>query len=74
MTNIKDKLKKFDRHLYSPVPVKLKRLGDALLSVSTMITGFAIYEDVKWVAYSALITGVVGRFLIEYFGGYEPKG
>lgn len=58
---------KTKRGYYSPTPVKWRKLGDALLVVSTTITGYAMYEDVKWVALTALITGVVGKFLTNFF-------
>lgn len=50
-----------------PTPEKWRKLGDALLGVSTTITGFAIYEDAKWVAISALLIGAVGKFLTDFF-------
>ena len=56
------KLSKLTSSYGKPTPKKWRRLGDALLSVSTMITGMAIYEDAKWVAYSALMVGVAGKF------------
>lgn len=52
---------------YAPTPVKWRKLGDALLGVSTTITGFAIYEEVKGIAITALILGVVGKFLTNFF-------
>jgi hypothetical protein len=52
---------------YAPTPAKWRKLGDALLGVSTTITGFAIYEDVKGIAITALILGVVGKFLTNFF-------
>ena len=52
---------------YAPTPTKWRKLGDALLGVSTTITGFAIYEDVKWIAFTALAIGVVGKFLSNFF-------
>lgn len=52
---------------YSPTPVKWKKLGDALLGVSTTITGFAIYEETKWIAITALVIGVAGKFLSNFF-------
>lgn len=55
------------KEYYSPTPAKWRKLGDALLGVSTTITGFAIYEDVNWVAYTALAIGVVGKFLSNFF-------
>jgi hypothetical protein len=53
---------------YNPTPKRWRKLGDALLGVSTTITGFAIYEEAKWVAISALAFGVVGKFLTNFFG------
>lgn len=55
------------KEYYSPTPAKWRKLGDALLGVSTTITGFAIYEDIKWVALTALAIGVVGKFLSNFF-------
>lgn len=55
------------KHYYKPTPQKWRKLGDALLGVSTLITTFAMYNNVHWVAMSALITGVVGKFLTNFF-------
>ena len=52
---------------YAPTPVKWRKLGDALLGVSTTITSYAIYEEVKWIALTALALGVVGKFLTNFF-------
>ena len=52
---------------YKPTPKKWRKLGDALLGVSTTITGFAIYEDMKGIAITALIIGCVGKFLTNFF-------
>jgi hypothetical protein len=52
---------------YAPTPVKWRKLGDALLGISTTITGFAIYEEIKWIAITALILGVIGKFLTNFF-------
>lgn len=57
----------FKQKYYSPTPAKWRKLGDALLGVSTTITGFAIYEEVKWIALTALAIGVVGKFLSNFF-------
>ena len=56
-----------------PTPKKWRKLGDALLAVSTAITGFALYENVKWVALTALITGVIGKFLTNFFTEEEVQ-
>jgi hypothetical protein len=61
-------LTKMKQNYYSPTPKKWRKLGDALLGVSTTITGFAIYEEAKWVAITALALGVVGKFLTNFFG------
>jgi len=52
---------------YRPTPVKWRKVGDALLAASATITTFAIAEQVEWLAYAALITGVVGKFLTNLF-------
>ena len=52
---------------YAPTPVKWRKLGDSLLGVSTTITGFAIYEEIKWIAITALVLGVIGKFLTNFF-------
>ena len=48
-------------------PRKWKKLGDALLGVSTTITGFSLYNDMKEVAIAALIIGSVGKFITNFF-------
>jgi hypothetical protein len=55
------------KNYYNPTPQKWRKIGDALLGVSTTITGFAIYEELKWVAITALLAGVVGKFLSNFF-------
>ena len=55
------------KNYYKPTPAKWRKLGDALLAVSVAITGFAMYENVQWVALTALITGVIGKFLTNFF-------
>jgi hypothetical protein len=60
-------MKKLHELYASPTPKKWRKLGDALLAMSTTITGFAIYEDAKWVAITALVLGTVGKFLTNFF-------
>ena len=55
------------KNYYKPTPIKWRRLGDALLAVSTTITSFALYKDIQWVALTALIIGVIGKFLTNFF-------
>ena len=55
------------RNFYKPTPNKWRKLGDTLLGVSTTITGYSLYVDLKWVAAVALALGVVGKFLTDFF-------
>lgn len=52
---------------YKPTPAKWRKLGDALLGVSSTITGYSIYSDMPEVALISLITGVIGKFLTNFF-------
>jgi hypothetical protein len=58
---------KMKENYWHPTPKKWRRLGDALLGVSTTITGFAIYSNIHWLAITALATGVIGKFLTNFF-------
>lgn len=55
------------KNFYSPTPAKWRKLGDTLLGVSTTITGYSLYVDLKWVAGVALALGVLGKFLTNFF-------
>ena len=52
---------------FKPTPVRMRAFGDALLGVSATIVGFSIAEDVKWLSYTALAIGVLGKFLTNFF-------
>lgn len=52
---------------YEPTPKKLRKLGDALLAISTFIIGFGIFEDIQWLSISSLLLGVGGKFLTNFF-------
>lgn len=57
---------------WSPTPAKWRKLGDVLLAVSTTVTTYAIADDwAKWAQVTALMTGVVGKFLTNFFGPDE---
>lgn len=49
-----------------PTPKKLRRLGDGLLLVSTLFTN-EVMGDKPFIASVALVTGVVGKFLTNFF-------
>ena len=62
-----EKKLKFGLLQYSkPTPRKLRRLGDGLLLVSTLFTNEVMIEKPA-VASIALITGVIGKFLTNFF-------
>ena len=52
---------------YKPTPKKWRKVGDALLAMSTFITAAAISNDVIWLAYTALFVGALGKFLSNLF-------
>lgn len=52
---------------YAPTPAKWRKIGDSLLAASATITTFAIHEKVDWLAYLALFSGVIGKFLSNLF-------
>lgn len=51
----------------APTPKKMRKLGDALLACSTIISTYEIAEGNKALAITALIVGVVGKFLTNFF-------
>ena len=58
---------KFGLGEYSkPTPKKLRRLGDGLLLVSTIVTEESMV-DKPALASVALICGVIGKFLTNFF-------
>lgn len=68
MEKLMAKLKEFPEKYYAPTPAKWRKLGDALLAVSTTITTYAIADDMsKYVSISALALGVIGKFLTNFF-------
>lgn len=52
---------------YLPTPAKWRKLGDALLAVSTMLSTYAIVEEMKWLALGTVIVGAAGKFLTNFF-------
>ena len=61
-------MKKLQDLYMSPTPKRWRKLGDALLAVSTTITTYAIADEWnKYATLSALILGVIGKFLTNFF-------
>mgnify|MGYP000916276043 CR=1 FL=1 len=55
------------KNYYSPTPKKWRKLGDALLAISTSVTGYTIYANEPTIAVISLVLGVVGKFLTNFF-------
>lgn len=55
------------KNYYKPTPAKWRKLGDALLAVSTMITAASIATSHSYFALIALGIGVAGKFLTNFF-------
>jgi hypothetical protein len=61
-------MKNIVKHNYwTPTPKKWRAIGDGLLSAGTAVTGWAIIEEYKFIAITALILTVVGKFLTNFF-------
>lgn len=53
---------------YKPTPKKWRKLGDSLLVASTTLAAFSIANEWdKWIQITALVTGVIGKFLTNFF-------
>lgn len=59
--------KRLEKIYFSPTPKKWRKIGDALLAVSTLMTTYAIADDLKWIAISSLFLGSIGKFLTNFF-------
>ena len=59
---------KFSRKSYwKSTPVKLRKIGDALLGVFSLTSTAAIINDNKQLAVWSLVIGVVGKILTNFF-------
>lgn len=55
------------KNYLKPTPEVMRRLGNALLSVSTSVTVGGAIAEYKWVTITAAVAGLVGKFLTEFF-------
>jgi len=69
------------KHFYKPTPKKWRKVGDALLAVSSLVTGGGLLafdqltsvftpKELKAIIGSAFIVGIVGKFITNMV---EPK-
>lgn len=65
-------MKKLNQLYASPTPKKWRKLGDALLSVSTTLATFSVADEWgKAITIAIIITGVLGKFLTNFFSEDE---
>jgi len=55
------------QRLKAPTPRVWRQLGNALLGISTLVSGYSMYSDHPTVALISVICGVIGKFLSEFF-------
>lgn len=61
-------MKKLTELYASPTPKKWRKLGDALLSVSTTLASYSVIDEWgKSISIAIMITGVTGKFLTNFF-------
>ena len=60
---IKFKIKSY----YQPTPAKLRKIGDALLGASQFLTGYSIVMDEKYLAFTCIAIGTIGKFMTNFF-------
>lgn len=66
---IKFKIKSY----YQPTPAKLRKIGDALLGASQFLTGYSIVMDEKYLAFTCIAIGTVGKFMTNFFVEEEEE-
>jgi hypothetical protein len=60
---IKFKVKSY----YQPTPKKMRKIGDALLGASQFLTGYSIVMDEKYLAFTCIAIGTIGKFMTNFF-------
>lgn len=66
-------MKKLIDKYYKPTPKLWRKIGDSLLASSVTITTYAICNDYKGIAITALIMGTVGKFISNFFTEETPN-
>ena len=52
---------------WKPTPLILRKIGDALLAVFSMLSVSSIATDHKYVGIATLVIGVLGKILSNFF-------
>lgn len=66
---IKFKVKSY----YQPTPKKMRKIGDALLGASQFLTGYSIVMDEKYLAFTCIAIGTIGKFMTNFFVEEEEQ-
>jgi hypothetical protein len=61
------------KNYYQPTPKKLRKIGDALLGSSQFLTGYAVVMDEKWLAFTCIGIGTIGKFMTNIFVEEEEE-
>lgn len=53
---------------YEPTPKSARKIGDALLALSTFLSTYAIADEWgKYISIAIILTGALGKFLTNFF-------
>lgn len=66
------------KNYWKPTPKRWRKIGDALLATSTVITVGGLFqfenlkeiftiEQIRWLTMTPMILGVIGKFLTNFF-------
>lgn len=63
---IKTKIKKAIKNYSKPTPIFWRKIGDALLAISLTAVPLEL-SGYRWLSISLLISGIIGKFLTNFF-------
>lgn len=55
------------KRLQLPTPKLWKQIGNALLSISTLITGYTAFIDEPIIAIVSMVCGILGKIITSFF-------
>jgi hypothetical protein len=50
---------------WHPTPKRIRQIADAWAAFCTTVTGWAVLDGHKWVSFSFLLAGAVGKFISD---------
>lgn len=60
------------KNFWLPTPRKFRRLGNALLSISSLAGIPAVFTQHEWIGVSLFIIGLLGKFLTNLYAITPP--